>query len=70
MLEMEEEMEGRMVVEFVVRTKEKWWRNGWPKEREGGSFGLLLASLLAAKRRKEMKEGEGGSGYIMEGDII
>ena len=32
LLEMEEEMKERMMVEFVVKMKEKWWRSGWPKE--------------------------------------
>ena len=48
MLEMEEEMEGRMVVELVEELEVMVVNVAGQGGRQG-SFGLLLASLFAAK---------------------
>ena len=67
LLEMEEEMKERMMVEFVVEMKEKWWRSGWPKEGEGGSLLLPLFSVNQKEdERKRMKGRERRSGVFIK----
>ena len=71
LLEMEEEMEGRIMVEFVVKMKGKWWRNGWPR-REAKLFWAVVGFSVGGckmKKKKRMKEREGVEVYIM-GKII
>ena len=69
---MEEKMKERMMVEFVVKIKGKWWRIGWPKE--GAPWLRLLPCSLETKRRREEKnewkrEKEWGI-YIYKGNNI
>jgi len=51
LLEVEEEMEGRMVVEFGEGVVEKMGY-GWPKERGGGSLLFSVGCRKQGRRRR------------------
>jgi len=63
---MEEEMKERMMVEFVVKMEGKWWRNGWPKEGEGGSLAAGRLQPVGWKmKKKKGNERERRSGVVL-----
>ena len=54
------------MVEFVVKMEGKWWRNGWPKEGEGGSLAAgRLHPVGWKEKERKMKEREEDRGVFI-----